>query len=70
LLKQCFTEEKFNKIYTAAVDPNYQPEDPGHMPTYNGATGEMFKKIPLLFMYRVSRRRFRTFCAEDIDVQV
>ncbi|KAK5943334.1 hypothetical protein PMZ80_004341 [Knufia obscura] len=69
LLKHCFTEERYSQIHTAAVDPYYEPEDPGRMPTYNGATGELIKDIPLLRMYRVSRRRFRTFCAEGIDVQ-
>ena len=69
LLKHCFTPERYNQINTAAVDPYYEPEDPGRMPTFNGATGEHMKDIPLLRMYRVSRRRFRTFCVEGIDVQ-
>ena len=68
LLKTIFTPEKFSQIHTAAVDPNYDPPDPEKMPTFNGATGEFIKYIPLLRMYRVSRRKFRLFCAEGINI--
>lgn len=69
-MKQVFTEEKYDQIFTAAVDPYFEPPDPGNMPTFNGATGELMKNIPLLRMYRVSRRKFRTFCTEGIEIQV
>ncbi|KIW62169.1 hypothetical protein PV04_10369 [Phialophora macrospora] len=69
MLKDCLPEDLFNRIHTAAVDPDFEPPDPGILPTYNGATGELLKNIPLLRMYRVSRRRFRAFCAQGIDVQ-
>lgn len=69
MLEELFTEDKYRLIRTAAVDPNHEPEDPGRLPTLNGATGELMKVIPLLRMYRISRRRFRKFCAEDINVQ-
>lgn len=69
MLKDLFTEEKYNRIHTAAVDTFHEPDDPGWLPTLNGATGELLKDVPLLRMYRISRRRFRGFCAENIDVQ-
>ena len=70
MLKDCLPPELFDRVYTAAVDPHFEPPDPGHLPTWNGQTGELLKNIPLLRMYRVSRRRFRSLCAEGIDVQV
>lgn len=70
LLKNCLPNEMYERIHTAAVDPYFEPPDPGVMPTRNGATGELLKDIPLLRMYRVSRRRFRKLCAEGIDIQV
>lgn len=70
MLADCLPKELFDRIYTAAVDPNFEPPDPGVLPTYNGQTGELMKNIPLLRMYRVSRRRFRKLCSEDIDIQV
>ncbi|KAK6365362.1 hypothetical protein LTS17_011334 [Exophiala oligosperma] len=69
MLADCLPKELFDRIYTAAVDPNFEPPDPGVLPTYNGQTGELMKNIPLLRMYRVSRRRFRKLCSEDIDIQ-
>jgi 2-polyprenyl-6-methoxyphenol hydroxylase-like FAD-dependent oxidoreductase len=40
------------------------------MPTWNGQTGELIKNIPLLRMYRLSRRKFRALTAEGITVEV
>ncbi|KAK5090649.1 hypothetical protein LTR05_000824 [Lithohypha guttulata] len=69
LLKTCFDEDKYNKLSTTAVDPNFEPPEPGKVPTFNGETGEWIIDIPLVRTYRVSRRKFRAFCAEDINVQ-
>lgn len=70
MLKTCLSEELFNRVVSdSAVDPNFEPPDPGILPTWNGATGEFIKNVPLLKMVRVSRRRFRTLCAEGIDIQ-
>lgn len=55
---------------STANDPAFDPPDPSILPTYNGATGELLKNIELNRMIRVSRRRFRAFCAREIDVQV
>jgi hypothetical protein len=70
MLKDCLPPELFDRVYTAANDPNFEPPDPGILPTWNGQTGDLLKNIPLLRMYRVSRRRFRKLCSEGIDVQV
>ncbi|KAF2457404.1 monooxygenase [Lineolata rhizophorae] len=69
LLADCLPADLFARVHEAANDPNFEPPDPGVLPTLNGATGELLKNVPLLRMYRVSRRRFRTFCAQGIDVQ-
>ena len=70
LLKDCLTDEMFDRIHTAANDPYFEPPDPGILPTWNGKTGELTKNVPMLRMYRVSRRKLRTFCSEGIDTQV
>ncbi|OAL37074.1 hypothetical protein AYO20_03551 [Fonsecaea nubica] len=69
MLADCLPQDLFDRVYTAAVDPTFVPPDPGHLPAINGQTGEVMKNIPLLRMYRVSRRRFRKLCSEGIDVQ-
>jgi hypothetical protein len=69
MLEDVLPKELFDRIYTVANDPNFTPPDPGVLPTFNGKTGELIKNIPLLRMYRVSRRKFRTLCSEGIDVQ-
>ncbi|KAF4303257.1 putative FAD binding domain-containing protein [Botryosphaeria dothidea] len=68
LLQDCLPDELYNQIHTAAVDPYFEPPDPGVLPTYNGATGALLKNVPLLRMYRVSRRKFRAHCATSIAV--
>jgi hypothetical protein len=70
MLAEVFTEEKYARVHEAANDPYFEPPDPGVLPTWNGATGELLRNIPMLRMYRVSRRRMRSFCAEGIDVIV
>ena len=67
---QVLPQELFDRIKDVSVAPNVIPDDPGRMPTFNGATGEKIKDIPLVRMYRVSRRKMRGLCAEGIDVQV
>ncbi|EOD45326.1 putative fad binding domain-containing protein [Neofusicoccum parvum UCRNP2] len=69
LLRDCLPDELYDRLYTAAVDPYFEPPDPGVLPTLNGATGELLKNVPLLRMYRVSRRKFRLFCTEGIQVE-
>ena len=70
LLEAFLPPQLFERVYTAANDPNFEPPDPGILPALNGQTGELVKNVPMLRMYRVSRRRFRRLCSEDIDVQV
>jgi hypothetical protein len=70
LLRHCLPEALFDRLQSAANDPYFTPPDPGHLPTLNGETGELLKNIPLLRMFRVSRRKFRGLCAEGISVEV
>src|SRR5215472_15103929 len=70
MLANVLPKSLFDRVYTAANDPYFTPPDPGFLPTWNGRTGEHIKDIPLLRMYRVSRRRFRALCAEGIEVEV
>ncbi|KFY70810.1 hypothetical protein V498_10201, partial [Pseudogymnoascus sp. VKM F-4517 (FW-2822)] len=69
LLRQCLPEALFDRLQSAANDPYFTPPDPGVLPTLNGKTGELLKEIPLLRMFRVSRRKFRSLCAEGISVE-
>ncbi len=70
LLRDCLPDSIYDRLQSAANDPSYTPTDPGFLPTWNGQTGELLKNVPLLRMYRVSRRKFRNLCAEDISVEV
>jgi len=70
LLRDCLSDGIFDRLQSAANDPSYTQPDPDFLPTWNGKTGELLKNIPLLRMYRVSRRRFRNLCAEGISVEV
>jgi 2-polyprenyl-6-methoxyphenol hydroxylase-like FAD-dependent oxidoreductase len=69
MLADIFTEEMYNNMQEAACDPYFPPPDPGHLPTFNGKTGELIKNVPLVKMIRISRRRFRQYCAKDIAIQ-
>lgn len=70
LLRQCLPEALFDRLQSVATDPYFTPPDPGVLPTLNGKTGELLKDVPLLRMFRVSRRKFRSLCAEGISVEV
>lgn len=70
LLRHCLPESLFDRLQSAANDPYFTPPDPGVLPTWNGKTGELLKEVPLLRMFRVSRRKFRSLCAENIQVEV
>jgi hypothetical protein len=69
LLEDILPKELWEKLYTVANDPYFPLPDHGIMPTWNGATGELIKNIPLLKMMRVSRRKFRALAAEGIAVE-
>ncbi|EME80694.1 uncharacterized protein MYCFIDRAFT_190048 [Pseudocercospora fijiensis CIRAD86] len=69
LIAECLPKEQFSRIHETAVDASYVPEDPGRFPTFHGKTGAHIKDIPLVYMYRVSRHKFRALCHEGIDVQ-
>lgn len=70
LLRHCLPEPLFDRIQSAANDPYFTPPDPGVLPTLNGKTGELLKEIPLLRMFRVSRKKFRALCTEGMTVEV
>lgn len=70
MLEDVLPQELYDTVYKAANDPYFTPPDPGVLPTWNGATGEHIKDVPLLRMYRVSRRRFRAHAAQGIEVNV
>lgn len=72
MLKDVLPQTLFDRVYTAANDPYFSlnPPDPGVLPTWNGATGEHIKDIPLLRMIRCSRRKLRALCAENLEVKV
>lgn len=72
LLEDVLPRDLFDRVYMAANDPHFSqnPPDPGFLPTWNGATGEHIKDVPLLRMVRCSRRKLRALCAENIEVMV
>jgi hypothetical protein len=70
MLADVLPQELFDRLSEAANDPYFEPPDPGKLPTFNGATGELIKNLPLLRMIRVSRTRFRKLCTEGIDIEV
>jgi hypothetical protein len=70
MLADVLPQELFDRLSEAANDPYFEPPDPGGLPTFNGATGELIKVLPLLRMVRVSRKRFRKLCAEGINIEV
>lgn len=70
MLDEVLPQNLADRLSTAANDPYFPLPDPGHLPTFNGATGEKIKDIPLLRMMRCSRRKLRALCAEGIDVKV
>lgn len=69
MVQEILPQSLWTSLHTAAVDPNYESPDEAFLPTLNGATGELIKNIPLVKFVRVSRRRFRALCAENVDIQ-
>jgi hypothetical protein len=62
-----------SKLREAQVDPSYDDtlNPKGYVvPFYNGKTGEHIVDIPMVNAIRVSRRKMRALCAEDVDIQV
>ena len=70
LLERFLPDDLSSQIRSTANDPSFEPPDPSLLPTFNGKTGELLKNIELNKMIRVSRRKFRAFCARGIDIQV
>jgi hypothetical protein len=51
-------------------DPHREPSDAEHFKTVDASRGEVMRDIPAPGLSRVSRRRMRAFCAQDIGVKV
>ncbi|KAK7512472.1 monooxygenase [Phyllosticta citriasiana] len=69
LLRDCLPDELLDRVRSTTVDPSYDPPETLLLPTFNGKTGEHMKDLPLPLLYRVVRRKFRSLCAEGIDVE-
>lgn len=70
MLNDLLPADLLDRLQSATADPSYSPPDPDFIPTFNLGTGEHIKDLPLVKVYRVSRRKFRALCAEGIEVQV
>ncbi|KAI9720895.1 MAG: hypothetical protein M1812_002734 [Candelaria pacifica] len=57
------------RLDEAKNDPSYATRDEDIMPIVNGETGELMKNVPLPRAIRVSRRKLRAFCSQEIDVE-
>lgn len=69
-LRDCLPDELLSRFKSTTVDPSYEPPDNFLIPTINGKTGELMKALPLGLLYRVARRKFRSLCAEGMQVEV
>ncbi|KAK7534208.1 monooxygenase [Phyllosticta citribraziliensis] len=69
LLQDCLSDELLARVRSTTVDPFYDPPETLLLPTFNGKTGEHMKDITLPLLYRVTRRGFRSLCAEGIEVK-
>jgi hypothetical protein len=70
LLEKILSGAVYDNVQRVTVDPNFDPPDSLVIPTFNVETGELLKDLPLGKIYRVSRRMFRAWLAEDVDIQV
>ncbi|KAL1392045.1 monooxygenase [Phyllosticta capitalensis] len=68
-LRDCLPDELLSRFKSTTVDPSYEPPDNFLIPTINGQTGELMKALPLGLLYRVARRKFRSLCAEGMQVE-
>lgn len=58
------------RLDEAKNDPNYATREKDVMPIMNGETGELMREIPIPRAIRVSRRKLRAFCSQEINVEV
>lgn len=70
LLAKILSGPVYDDVQRVTADPYFDPPDSLVIPMFNAETGELLKDLPLGKCYRVSRRRFRAWLAEDIDIQV
>ncbi|KAI9807525.1 MAG: hypothetical protein M1825_005465 [Sarcosagium campestre] len=57
------------RLKEAQNDPYFEHKDNDVLPIYNGKTGDVMKELPIGRTIRVSRRKMRTFCSQDITIQ-
>ncbi len=58
------------RLKEAQNDPFLAPKEDNVLPIYNGLDGTVLKAIPCPNIIRVSRRKMRAFCSQDIDIKV
>jgi hypothetical protein len=58
------------RLKEAQNDPFLAPKEEDVFPMYNGLDGTVLKAIPSPNIIRVSRRKIRAFCSQDIDIKV
>lgn len=70
LLEGLLPDDLNARLKEAQNDPflDHPPQD--EVPMVNGLTGKVMKALPIPKTIRVSRRKMRAFCTQDLDVQV
>jgi len=58
------------RMKEAMNDPHREPPEKDTIFMYNGLDGSVLKALPIPKIVRVSRRKMRALCKEDIDVKV
>lgn len=58
------------RLKEAQNDPSLAPKEDDVLPIYNGLDGTVLKAIPSPNIIRVSRRKMRAFCSQDINIKV
>ncbi|EOD51719.1 putative fad binding domain-containing protein [Neofusicoccum parvum UCRNP2] len=67
-LEACLPQDVRDRIATAQVD-NVAPAPDAFFPVFNGATGEMIKRVPTPYYLRLRRREFSRVMGSGIDIR-
>ena len=70
LLEKLLPADLTARLKEAQNDPFLDHPHEDTLPIYNGKTGEIMRALPVPRTIRVSRRKMRAFCSQQIDVQV
>ncbi|KAI9753800.1 MAG: hypothetical protein M1835_000954 [Candelina submexicana] len=68
-LEALLPDHLVSRLDEAKNDPYYTTKEEDVMPIVNGETGELMRNIPIPRAIRVSRRKLRAFCSQEIDVE-